>query len=132
LLVGTAGDAVPVAISRQKTGPKAQAGNKSMLTDDVELKLAEYISSDLDIRYVLVIAGRRNKEHTTDELLALVNDYITPSTIGKPTLNKWLAECIVESVEWEEELTTDVLILFLSSCRVCVLAKNETMVCLLA
>ena len=101
----TAVDAVPVPISRQKTGPKA--GHKNLLSDDVKLKLAEHISSDLDVRYILLIPGKRNKQHVTAELLALINDYLTPVNVTKSTLNKWLADCIVESVEWEEELHTE-------------------------
>ena len=92
-------DAVPAPISRLKTGPKT--GHKNLLSDDVKLKLAEHISSDLDVRYVLLIPGKRNKQHITAELLDLINEYLTPVHVTKHTLNKWLADCIVESVEWE-------------------------------
>jgi hypothetical protein len=53
------------------------------LADDVKLKLAEHISSglDLDIRYILLILGKRIKQLITSELLALTNDCLTPSTI---------------------------------------------------
>ena len=53
-----------------------KAGHKNLLSDDVKLKLAEHISSDLDVRYILLIPGKRNKQHVTAELLALINDYL--------------------------------------------------------
>jgi len=72
-----------------------------LLSDDVKLKLAEHISSGLDIRYVLLIPVKKNKQHITAELLDLINEYLTPVRVTKHTLNKWLADCIVESVECE-------------------------------
>ena len=53
------------------------------LADDVKLKLAEHISSDLDldIRCILLILGKRIKQLVTSELHALINDCLTLSTI---------------------------------------------------
>jgi hypothetical protein len=42
-----------------------------------------------------------------DEMLVLTNEYIFPSQITKPTLCKWIAECIAECVEWEAEVSTE-------------------------
>ena len=36
-----------------------------------------------------------------EEMLELINEYLDPKVIVKATLNKWLAECIAECVEWE-------------------------------
>ncbi len=71
----------------------------SALSDDVRLKLAQHISSELDIRHVILIPGKRNKIHVIEELLAHTNEYLTPVTITKATLNKWICECIEECVE---------------------------------
>ena len=57
----TAADSVPIPIARQKTVPKG--GHNAVLTDDVKLKLAQHISSELDVRHVLLISGKRNKQH---------------------------------------------------------------------
>ena len=103
--VGTAVNSVQNQIARQKSGPKF--GQKSALSDDVRLKLAQHISSELDIRHVLLIPGKRNKAHVMDELFQHINNYMTPTTITKPTLAKWLGECIDECVEWEAELQTE-------------------------
>jgi hypothetical protein len=62
-------------IAHQKTGPRV--GQKSALSDDVRLELAQHISSELDIRHVLLIPGKRNKMHVTEELLAHTNEYLT-------------------------------------------------------
>ena len=88
-------ESVPVPIARQKTGPKG--GPKSSLSDDVKLKMAQHISSDLDARHVLLIQGKRNKQHFLEEMLVDTNEYLTPKIITKATLNKWLAECIAVS-----------------------------------
>ena len=101
----TAADSVPIPIARQKTVPKG--GHKAVLTDDVKLKLAQHISSELDVRHVLLISGKRNKQHVVDEMLVLTNEYLFPSQITKPTLSKWIVECIAECVEWEAELSTE-------------------------
>jgi hypothetical protein len=45
--------------------------------------------------------------HVIEELLAHTNEYLTPVTITKATLNKWLGECILECVEWEAEQLTE-------------------------
>ncbi len=42
-----------------------------------------------------------------EELLAHTSEYLTPVTITKATLNKWIGECILECVEWEAELLTE-------------------------
>ena len=42
-----------------------------------------------------------------DEMLVLTNEYLFPSQITKPTLSKWIVECIAECVEWEAELSTE-------------------------
>jgi hypothetical protein len=102
LPLDTAVDSVPVPISRQESGPKS--GQKSALSDDVRLKLAQHISSELEIRHVILIPGKRNKIHVIEELLAHTNEYLTPVTITKATLNKWICECIEECVEWEAEV----------------------------
>ena len=60
LPLGTDVNAVPSPIARLKTGPKG--GQKSSLSDDVKLKLAQHISSQLDIRHILLIPGKRNKK----------------------------------------------------------------------
>ena len=102
----SAADSVPIPIARQKTVPKG--GHKAVLTDDVKLKLAQrHISSELDVRHVLLISGKRNKQRVVDEMLFLTNEYLFPSQITKPTLSKWIEECIAECVEWEAELSTE-------------------------
>jgi hypothetical protein len=101
----TAVDSVPIPIARQKTGQKG--GPKAVLTDDVKLKLAQHISSELDARHVLLISGKRGKNHVVDEMLELTNEYLFPSQITKATLNKWIFECIAECVEWEAEFSTE-------------------------
>ena len=40
-------------------------------------------------------------------MLALTNEYLTPKIIVKATLNRWLAECIAECLEWEAKLSTE-------------------------
>jgi hypothetical protein len=102
---GIAVDSVSIPIARQKSGPKA--GQKSALSDDVKLKLAQHISSDLEIRHVLLIPGKRNKQHVITELLDHTNEYLTPMNITKATLNKWLVDCIAECLEWEVEFATE-------------------------
>ena len=37
----------------------------------------------------------------------LTNEYLTPITITKATLNKWIGECIEACIEWEEEILTE-------------------------
>ena len=69
--------------------------------------MAQHISSDLEVGHVLLIPGKRNKQHVLEEMLADTNENLTPEIITKPTLNKWLAECIAECVEWEAELSTE-------------------------
>ncbi len=101
----TAVDSVPIPIARQKTDQKG--GPKAVLTDDVKLKLAQHISSELDARHVLLISGKRDKNHVVDEMLELTNEYLVPSQITKATLNKWIFECIAECVEWEAEFSIE-------------------------
>ncbi len=42
-----------------------------------------------------------------EELLALTKEYLTPITVNKATRNKWLVDCMAESVDWEAELLTE-------------------------
>jgi hypothetical protein len=84
-----------------KIGPKA--GSKSAVTDDIKLKLAEHISSDLVIRHLTLISRKRNKAQVMDEPFQHIKEYINPITIHKPTLSKWLVEIMDECVEWEKE-----------------------------
>jgi hypothetical protein len=49
---------VPIPIARQKTVLKGVP--KAVLSDDVKLKLAEHINSDMEVRHVLLISGKRN------------------------------------------------------------------------
>ena len=67
--VGSAPIPIVLHIARQKTGPKV--GQKSALSDDVKLKLAQHISSEFDTRHVLLISGKRGKNHVVDEMLVL-------------------------------------------------------------
>jgi hypothetical protein len=74
LPLGTADISVPVLMAHQKSGPKA--GHKLSLSDDVRPKLAQHISTDLDILHVLLIPGKRNKMHVIQELLMPTNKYL--------------------------------------------------------
>ena len=87
-------DAVPSPIEHLTNSRKG--GQKSSLSDDVKLKLAQDISSQLDIRHIVLIPEKRNKTHVIEELLALTNEYLTPITVNKATLNKWLVDCMQE------------------------------------
>ncbi len=42
-----------------------------------------------------------------EELLALTNEYLTPFTVTKATLNTWRVGCMAQCVEWEAELSTE-------------------------
>ncbi len=92
LPLGTDVDAVPSPIEHLTTGRKG--GQKSSFSDDVKLKLAHDISSQLDIRHILLIPEKINKTHVIEELLAVTNEYLNPITVNKATLNKWLADCM--------------------------------------
>ena len=105
LPLGAAVDPVSSPIERLTSRPKG--GPKTSLTDDVKLKLAEHIQSDLEVRHLLLIPGRRNKKHFLEELLVETNNSLTPITITLGTLNKWLAACLEEAVEWESEALTE-------------------------
>jgi hypothetical protein len=105
LPLGTDVDAVPSPIEHLTTGHKG--GQKSSLSDDVKLKLAQDISSQLDIRHIVLIPEKRNKTHVIEELLALTNEYLTPITVNKATLNKWLVDFMQECVDWKAELLTE-------------------------
>jgi len=74
LPLGTAVESVPIPIARLKSGPKS--GVKSALSDDVRLKLAQHINSELEIRHVLLIQGKRNKSHVMDEHEAYIMRFI--------------------------------------------------------
>ncbi len=97
---------IPFAGQKLETGPNLKGSPKSSLSDDVQLKLAVHISLELDIRHVLLIPGKRKKHYVVEEMFTLTNEYLTPKIIVKTTLNKWLAECIAECVEWEAELSS--------------------------
>ncbi len=96
----------PIPIARQKTIPKGVL--KAVLSDDVTLKLAEHINSDMEVRHVFLISGKRNKQHVVQEMLLATNEYLIPSQVTKAKLCKWIVECIVEyDVEWEKEVSTE-------------------------
>jgi hypothetical protein len=99
----TAVDLVPIPGVRLKNVPKCVP--KAVLSDDVKLKLAEHINSDMEVRHILLISGKRNKQHVVEEMLTATNEYLTPSQITKATLSKWIVECIAECVEWEKEVS---------------------------
>jgi hypothetical protein len=72
-------DLVPIPGVRLKNVPKGVP--KAVLSDDVKLKLAEHINSDMEVRHVLLISGKRNKLHVVEEMLTATNEYLTPSQI---------------------------------------------------
>ncbi len=101
----TAVDVVPTPGVRLKNVPKGVP--KAVLSDDVKLKLAEHIHSDMEVRHVLHISGKRNKQHVVEKMLTATNEYLTPSQITKATLSKWIVECIAECVDWEKEVSIE-------------------------
>ncbi len=105
LTLGTDVDAVSSPIEHLTTCRKG--GQKSSLSDDVKLKLAQDISSQLDLRHIVLIPEKRNKTYVIEKLLALINEYLTSITVNKATLNKWLVDCMAECVDWEAELLTE-------------------------
>jgi hypothetical protein len=98
-------DSVPIPIACQETVLKGVP--KAVLSDDVKLKLAEQINSDMEVRHVLLISVKRNKQHMVEEMPLATNEHLFPSQITKATLCKWIVECTAECVEWEKEVSTE-------------------------
>ena len=101
---GDDASSVPLALVRQKTGPK---GSQSGLGDDIKLKLAEFITDDFEALHVVLISGKRNQASALEDLLQKLLEYMVPVTIAKVTLKRWLAECMKECLVWEEEYSTE-------------------------
>ncbi len=64
-------DPVPIPIARLKTVSKGVP--KASFSDDMKLKIAEHINSDIEVRHVFLISGKRNEQHVVDEMLVATN-----------------------------------------------------------
>ena len=88
----TSVDSVHIPVARQKSIPKGFT--KAVLSDDVKLKLAEHINSEMEVRHVLLISGNRNKQHVVEEMLLATNEYLIPSQITEVGIQRCQADVL--------------------------------------